>query len=410
MQVAEKSGYANVSDTRQRSPYASGKTGMSGVDELSGTLLKVARTSEEASSFVPDWEELVTNAVEPNVFYEPWTLLPAMDLLRKHDVQLLFIYGLSGEESGDRKLIGMFPVEYRKGYRGIPLPYVNLWRHAHCFLTTPLVRRGFEQAALAGFFGWLDGMGAGQFFRIELLRADGPLGVHMQSYLKRSDRTVYEADRFGRALLEPADDAETYIRNALVRKRRKEINRLGNRLAETGTVELRVLGRDDEIDEWIDTFLQLEASGWKGKAGTAFASDPAQEEYFKTIMREAFRRNQLMMMMLTYEGRPIAAKVNFVRDGGAYAYKIAYDEEMGQYSPGVLLEMEHIKYFHGMDRLMWVDSCAKPDHVMIDRLWSNRREIVTLNISRRRLAGDALIAAEPVVKKIYKKLIRREQA
>jgi len=400
-----------VSDTRQRSPYASGKTGMSGVDELSGTLLKVARTSEEASSFVPDWEELVTNAVEPNVFYEPWMLLPAMDLLRKHDVQLLFIYGLSGEEpGGGRKLIGMFPVEYRKGYRGIPLPYVNLWRHAHCFLTTPLVRRGFEQAALAGFFGWLDGMGAGQFFRIELLRADGPLGVHMQSYLKRSDRTVYEADRFGRALLEPADDAETYIRNALVRKRRKEINRLGNRLAETGTVELRVLGRDENIEEWIDTFLELEASGWKGKAGTAFASDPAQEEYFKTIMREAFRRNQLMMMMLTYEGRPIAAKVNFVRDGGAYAYKIAYDEEMGQYSPGVLLEMEHIKYFHGMDRLMWVDSCAKPDHVMIDRLWSDRREIVTLNISRRRLAGDALIAAEPVVKKIYKKLIRREQA
>lgn len=383
---------------------------MNGIDELSRTYTKVAKTSDEAAAVVADWEELVKAAVEPNVFYEPWMLLPAMDRLRRHDVQLVFVYGFADEAPASRKMIGMFPVEYRRGYRGVPLPYVNLWRHAHCFLTTPLVRRGFEDAALAGFFGWLDGIGAGQFFRIELLRADGPLAVHIQSYLKRSDRTVYEADRFGRALLEPADDADTYIRNALVRKRRKEINRLGNRLAETGTVKLKVLNRDDNIEEWINVFLELEASGWKGKAGTAFASNSAHEGYFRTIVSEAFRRGQLMMLMLTYDERPIAAKVNFVRDGGAYAYKIAYDEELGQYSPGVLLEMEHIKYFHGLDDVMWVDSCAKPEHVMIDRLWTDRREIVTLNISRRRLAGDALIASEPVVKKIYKKLIRRDRS
>ena len=383
---------------------------MSGVDELSRTYSKIAKTPEEAQAFVADWEELVQSAVEPNIFYEPWMLLPAMEHLRSRDVQLIFIYGLSDQDShAGRRLIGMFPVEYRRGYRGVPIRYVNLWRHAHCFLTTPLVRRGFESAALAGFFGWLDGMGRGQFFRIELLRADGPLAVYMQSYLKRSDRTVYEADYFGRALLQPADDAETYIRNALVRKRRKEINRLGNRLAETGSVELKVLGPADDVEEWIDTFLRLEVSGWKGEAGTAFASDPAHEDYFRAIMREAFRRDQLIMLMLTHNGKPIAAKVNFVRDGGAYAFKIAYDEELGQYSPGVLLEMEHIKYFHGQDTLLWVDSCAKPDHVMIDRLWTDRRKIVTLNISKRRLAGDALIASEPAAKKVYKKLIRREQ-
>jgi hypothetical protein len=373
--------------------------------------IRVARNSREARRYVDDWEDLAEAAVEPNVFYEPWMLIPAMDSLSRHPVQLVFVYGRDDRSAEPgRRLIGLFPLEYRRGYRGVPLPYLSLWRHAYAFLTTPLVRRGQEETALNAFFTWLDTMAPGQFFRIELLRADGPLAAFMMNYLKRSDRTVYEADRFGRALIQPADDAETYIRNALVRKRRKEINRLANRLSETGAVELAVMGESDNVDGWIEEFLSLEASGWKGKAGTAFASDPRHTEYFRDIARAAFRRGQLMMLMLKHEGRPIAIKVNFVRGEGAYAFKIAYDEEMGQYSPGVLLEMEHIKYFHTLDTLMWVDSCAKPDHIMIDRLWTERREIVALNISKRRLAGDMLIASEPVVKRIYKKLIRRERA
>jgi len=41
------------------------------------TSVVVMRDVQALSSFVPAWEELAAAALEPNVFYEHWMLLPA---------------------------------------------------------------------------------------------------------------------------------------------------------------------------------------------------------------------------------------------------------------------------------------------------------------------------------------------
>ncbi len=40
--------------------------------------LVVVRDVEELDSYVPAWEKLAADAIEPNVFYEPWMLIPAI--------------------------------------------------------------------------------------------------------------------------------------------------------------------------------------------------------------------------------------------------------------------------------------------------------------------------------------------
>ena len=42
------------------------------------TSVVVVRDLPALSSFVPAWEELAAAALEPNVFYEHWMLLPAL--------------------------------------------------------------------------------------------------------------------------------------------------------------------------------------------------------------------------------------------------------------------------------------------------------------------------------------------
>jgi len=39
----------------------------------------VVRDLSTLSRFVPAWEELAAAALEPNVFYEHWMLLPALE-------------------------------------------------------------------------------------------------------------------------------------------------------------------------------------------------------------------------------------------------------------------------------------------------------------------------------------------
>lgn len=45
------------------------------------------------------------------------------------------------------RLIGAFPFAIATHYGRLPLCHVTSWTHHHCFLRTPLVRRGYEAAA-----------------------------------------------------------------------------------------------------------------------------------------------------------------------------------------------------------------------------------------------------------------------
>ena len=125
----------------------------------------------------------------------------------------------------------------------------------------------------------------------------------------------------------------------------------------------------------------LEAAGWKGQEQTALACHESSCDYFETIAKAAFERGQLMMLGLFLDQRPIAVKCNFLAGDGSYAFKIAFDESLAKYSPGVQLELENIRVLHDIRSIQWMDSCATRKHFMIGRLWSDRRTIQRVLIS-----------------------------
>ncbi len=344
------------------------------------------------AEYIPAWEDLAAHAVELNVFYEPWMLLPAVQAFGR-DRNLTFIFVFRNERKGDRAaLCGFFPLEQKYGYKGLPINSLGLWKYIHCFLCTPLVRARYAAECLDAFFDWL-AAAAPDHSLLELAHIGGQ-GPFQQLLVERCQRRGLLSLTTGgemRALFRPGTDGDAYIQAALSTKRRKELRRLEKRMLDQGRLEYLRLQPDGNVDHWVRTFIGLEAAGWKGRANTALACNQTERDFFATIVKEAFRRGRLMMLAVHLDHRPVAQKCNLLAGTGGFAFKIAFDESYARYSPGVLLELKNIHYLHERRELQWMDSCAESNHSMIDRLWPDRRLIQHLLVATGAPGGKLVL-------------------
>lgn len=341
--------------------------------------------------YVPAWDLLATEALEPNVFYEPWMLRPAWRCFgANRDIRMVLVF-----RSGT--LCGVFPLERERRYREFPVAVFRLWKHDHCFLNTPLLRTSDASDTLTAFFDWLTAdRTLPSLIEFQYVSGDGPFSHVLVDELNRREWLSVVAERFTRALFRPATDGIEYLAGALSGKRRKELRRQGTRLSERGRVEYVELTQKDDAAAWIRDFLRLEASGWKGRDGGALAAHDSTREFFTAVAAEAFRRERLMMLALTLDGRPIAQKCNFLAAPGSFAYKIAFDEQYAGYSPGVQLEIENIRRLAEHSQIAWMDSCAKSNHFMAGRLWTERRTIQTVLVATGRWPSNGVVSVLPL--------------
>src|SRR5262245_30739173 len=366
--------------------------------------------------YVSAWEDLAAAALEPNVFYEPWMLMPAIRAFGAGR-RLRFALILAPDPArptGAPLLAGLFPLEQQSQYQGLsqklPFNTLRLWKHKYCYLCTPLVRAGYGREVIAAFFDWLAvGSHGCSLMEFAFIAGEGSFYNLLIDYFDRHAKLNYVTARFARALFRPASDIETYMRAAFHGAQRHELRRHERRLSEMGRVEYLSLEPGDDVAAWIEEFLRIEALSWKGAGGRALVCDETDREFFVRVAKEAFRRGRLMMLALHVDGRPIAHKCNFLSGQGSFAFKIAFDEEYARYSPGVLLELENIRRLHAQSKVKWMDSCADPSHPMLDRLLADRRTIQDVVVGAGRPLGDWVVAATPLLRLLNRKLGRRSR-
>jgi CelD/BcsL family acetyltransferase involved in cellulose biosynthesis len=357
----------------------------------------VVRDPAELRVHLPAWEDLGAHAMEPNPFYEPFMLLPAVDEFGMDSVlQFVFIYTARGERP---VLLGFLPMERASQYKGLPLAHLRLWKHRHCYLCTPLIRRGQARRCLSGYLDWLATHDSGVVVEWRNINGDGAFLTAFTEVLEDTQRT-YVPYEFSRALLRPRQDSASLLKETHSRRARHELRRLERRLAENGRLEYRELQNRDDAAQWIDAFLELESRGWKGKRGSALACRATDRRFFVQWTTEAARRGRLMMLALAVGGRTVAMKCNVLAGAGAYAFKITYDEDYARYSPGVLLEMQNIRRFHARGDLSWMDSCADPGNWMMNRIWPDRRGMATMVMPGASLAGSLFVRALPLARRL----------
>jgi CelD/BcsL family acetyltransferase involved in cellulose biosynthesis len=360
--------------------------------------------ADQLADHVPAWNDLADNALEPNAFYESWALLPALRAYGGTDVSIALVYLAPDGTRKQPLLCGFVPLRRRRLHRLLPVTVLETWQHLYCFLSTPLVRRGYAVEALEALFDWLNDDRGAPLLRLNLSSGDGGFAKALTEVCGRRLRTSYVAHSYCRALIEPRSDSESYIREALTGRHFKEYRRQERLLAKRGQYERRVLKAGDDVADWAEMFLRLEAGGWKGRGGTAMASAPADAEYFRTLVGGAAAAGKLGMVGLFLDGEPVALKCNFASGTGSFAFKIAFDEAYAANSPGVLLELANIDLLHDAAATHWMDSCAMPGHPMINRLWTERRLIVDRYVATGRTPGDALVALLPLARWLKRSL------
>ena len=201
------------------------------------------------------------------------------------------------------------------------------------------------------------------------VRGDGPFHDLLIRHANEPGHYNASRNRFARALWKQGQELEDYLQKTLSTGVRKEYRRQRKRLGELGRLEFRTLQQPREVDEWLEQFLHLEASGWKARAGTALAISASGRAYVREAAQEGFARNQMLMQGLFLDDRPVAMLLSFLTGTGGFTFKIAYDEEFAKFSPGVQVMLDVLGCLHSDSRHVWMDSCAEPNHPMINRLW-----------------------------------------
>ena len=182
---------------------------------------------------------------------------------------------------------------------------------------------------------------------------------------------------------------QDYFEASMSGKKRKELRRQYTRLAELGALTFERRSDDAQLARWVEDFMALEHSGWKGTQGSALSSHQTTSRMFKEALFGAAARGRLERLTLSLDDEPIAMLANFITPPGAYSYKTAFDERYARYSPGVLVQRENLALLDNRE-IDWCDSCAAADHPMIDHIWRDRRAIGRLSVAigaplRRRL-------------------------
>lgn len=373
-------------------------------DEMFVVAIKDFSSLEQ---YVPAWEDLARSALEPNPFYESWMLIPALQKFGGgKDLQLVLVFAPNRARPKEPPVLcGVFPLERKPRYKGLPVSVLSLWKHIYCFLCTPLVRAECARKCLSAFFDWLaTDRSTGPLIEFNFVSGEGPFHQALVDTLNERLSLSFVSDLYSRAIFRPRASADDYLREAMSREHRKDARRKLRRLAELGPLEYTELKPDGDIEGWLQNFMQLEVRGWKGELGGALASNEANRDYFRAVAKEAFRQGRLKMFALEVNGERVAQKCNFLAENGSFAFKIAYDENYARFSPGLLVEIENINRLHETPETEWMDSCAAPVHFMINRLWLDRRTIQTVLIPTGKRPGELVVSLMPLIRWLHRRL------
>jgi CelD/BcsL family acetyltransferase involved in cellulose biosynthesis len=318
------------------------------------------------ADIVDPWRRLAERAAEPNVFYTPDFALAAAPALGR-GVEAILVW------SAERQLLGLLP--FRRSVRryGVRLPLLVGWTHPFAPLGTPLIDRDAAAELVAACLAHIAGDASlPKLLLLPLLPDAGPVARALRIAAENRGGAHRAFGEHQRAALDLAAGRPRDLDEVIGAKRMREARRLRRRLGEVGNVEFAVSRYPETIAHALQRFLALESQGWKGAAGTALMQSDAHRRFAEAALDSLAGRGAAMVAELSLDGREIAS-VMLLRSGNrAWSWKMAYDESVARFSPGLQAMTDVTAALLADDTIRFADSCAVPDHPLMDHLWRDR--------------------------------------
>lgn len=352
-----------------------------------GALETVVFAPGETGAPTAAWQALADRALEPNPFFRP-DFLAAAAAVPGVVAASTRVVALRRREDG--ALLALAPVA--RGRAGL-VPGATLVQ-AGMFgpLGTPLLAPEAGPDVLPRLIAAMIDSGPG-LLALPHLRLDGPVAARLRAGAAEGRFALALACEAHRAGFSGGAPGAAQFA-AVTSHRRKRLQRLLRRLGERGRVEIVRCGPGADQEAAVEAFLRLEASGWKGRAGTALGVEAGRADFARAFLRAMARDGRLVIDMLRLDGAPVAMLV-LLRDGDRlFSWKIAHDEAFSAFSPGAQIARQSMRLtLEAADGIADADSLALPDHTMISPLWRGEVPVATALVGSGHAAGALLALA-----------------
>lgn len=318
------------------------------------------------------WASLWARAGHSNIFAADWFMASALAQFAAHSmVRLAVVHSLRGA------WLGVLPLSFEGMMGRCPLPALHNWHCANQFDASPLIESGAEHIFWHVLLAHLDRIsGAACGLCLEELPLDDPATRALIEVCLAGERPLKQTARWGRPMMahfgscEVAPESVSPARRKLDRRLDSLLRKLQR---DMGSVRFVQHACDADPAEWIDRFLALERSGWKGQSRSALGCDPRTAMLFRDVITAGWQSGAVRLMSLEAGGKVIAMTSWFLRKGRGYGFKMAYDEARRSYAPGRLL-MRAVADEVARGPGVLFDTCARAD-ALADPLWPQTREV-----------------------------------
>ncbi|MFK7769452.1 MAG: GNAT family N-acetyltransferase [Mariniblastus sp.] len=355
--------------------------------------------ASELRSRLVAWHSLASNALRPNASFESNFLLPALEHLADDSIRVLIVDDVQADKHNN--LVALVPIQRKQVYR-LPFNAAEIWKHEQSFDSTPLLHK---QHATEAWQLICDKLISDGFSLLSLDTVSGEPDIDQVFKATEKNQGIvrFQRDHFQRAAFTPSDTPGDYVTKHVSKSIRKNSRRLFRRLEDLGTVTWETSAPSSDFEQLTKYFLKIEASGWKGREGTALASNESTKTFYEQLIRESAEDGKARFLSLKLDGRPIAMLSDIQSGNVVFSYKTAYDEEFASFSPGQQIEVKNLEYLH-RDGIALGDSCTVSNNSTINRIWGQKLTFQNLILSLTPGLARTAVRALPIIQSAVHRL------
>jgi len=386
---------SHLADDRSSGTAAHATAASNGRGRVTVEIADAARLSDMHAH----WTDLVGRAAAPNVFMDPALVgvAASIDPEARHRAVLAW-----KTAEGRSRLVGIWSFAVGRPRRSmLPVQTILVPAHVHDHLATPVIDRDCLDETLDAM---LDGIASDhqlpKIITLDAMSAGEPTYDALLRVLEARDSAPCMFDRVRRPRLASALDGKAYLENALSSSTRKKLRQHRRKLSEKGALTSAVVTAPEAVRRALDQFLAMEASGWKGRNGTAIADHEGDAAFMRGAMVALAEHGNAAVHSIDLDGRPISMQLVARAGAAAFTWKTTYDEAFQDFSPGMLLLEDYTTAFLADKSIAFVDSCSFDDTGFM-AVWQERQETADLWIDARR-GGSLEFRALSGLQKTYR--------
>jgi CelD/BcsL family acetyltransferase involved in cellulose biosynthesis len=178
--------------------------------------------------------------------------------------------------------------------------------------------------------------------RIDLIEQDDPLLDALREAARVADKRVYVRERQASPLVDTSTTREAF-RELTQPRWGAPLDRFRRKLVREHGASFHLLEQPENVATVLEKGFAVEASGWKGRAGTAVLSTPETASFYRAVAANFAARGTLRLSWIEVAGRMIAFDLSIEHRRRLFLVKTGYDEGFRAFAPGLLLRLAVIE-------------------------------------------------------------------